>query len=229
VLGDREFCSVKLANWLNDKGFSLCLRLRKNEFIQKETDIWIELKDLGLVPGISIFLPGIKVTKIKGFGYFNLASKWKRKTQGIAPKEGWFILTNLPQLNQAINAYKMRFDIEEMFRDFKTGGYNLEDTNVTGVRLISIILLIAIAYTAATIQGQEIKQKGVQEYVGRVKESGRATRRHSDFYIGLYGYTWISFMDNCQQIVAELLRITPNKLRYYQRGQRAMKLIMSTF
>jgi len=49
---------------LNDKGFSLCLRLRKNEFIQKETDIWIELKDLGLVPGISIFLPGIKVTKI---------------------------------------------------------------------------------------------------------------------------------------------------------------------
>jgi hypothetical protein len=36
-------------------------------------------------------------------------------------------------------------------------------------------------------------------------------------------------MDNCQQIVAELLRITPNKLRYYQRGQRAMKLIMSTF
>jgi len=144
-------------------------------------------------------------------------------------EEGWFILTNLPQLNQAINAYKMRFDIEEMFRDFKTGGYNLEDTNVTGVRLISIILLIAIAYTAATIQGQEIKRKGVQEYVGRVKESGRATRRHSDFYIGLYGYTWISFMDNCQQIVAELLRITPNKLRYYQRGQRAMKLIMSTF
>jgi|GEM_PF-4280231 len=43
------------------------------------------------------------------------------------------------------------------------------------------------------------------------------TRRHSDFYIGLYGYTWISFMNNCQQIVAKLLRITPNKLRYYQR------------
>jgi len=84
----------------------------------------------------------------------------------------------------------MRFDIEEMFRDFKTGGYNLGDTNVTGSRLISLILLIAIAYTAATIQGQEIQRKGVQEYVGRVKESGRSTRRHSVFtldYMAILG------------------------------------------
>jgi hypothetical protein len=56
-----------------------------------------------------------------------------------------------------------------MFRDFKTGGDNLEDTKVTGERLISLIVLIAIAYTSATIQGQQIKRKGVQEYVVRVK------------------------------------------------------------
>jgi hypothetical protein len=36
-----------------------------------------------------------------------------------------------------------------MFRDFKSGGYNLEDTKVTNNRLISIILLISIAYTSA--------------------------------------------------------------------------------
>jgi len=45
----------------------------------------------------------------------------------------------------AIAAYKRRFDIEEMFRDFKKGGYNLEDTNVSGERLITLILLIALA------------------------------------------------------------------------------------
>lgn len=54
----------------------------------------------------------------------------------------------------AIAAYKKRFDIEEMFRDLKKGGYNLEATNVSGFRLIMLILLIAIAYTYATIQGQ---------------------------------------------------------------------------
>ncbi len=74
-----------------------------------------------------------------------------------------------------------------MFRDFKSGGYNLEGTKVSNKRLISVILLIAIAYTSATIHGQEIKQKGVQKYVGRVKEYGRTERRHSSFYIGLYG------------------------------------------
>ena len=229
VLGDREFCSVKLANWLKQQGLSFCLRLRKNEFIKKESEIWLELKDLGLAPGLSLFLPGVKVTKLKGFGYFNLACKWKRNLKGIAPKEGWFILTDLPELGAAITAYKQRFDIEEMFRDFKTGGYNLEDTKVTGERLISLILLIAIAYTSATIQGQQIKRKGVQEYVGRVKEKSRSTRRHSSFYIGLYGYTWVIFMDNCQSLVDQLMRLNPNKRKYYQQGLRAMNLIQSVF
>lgn len=55
--------------------------------------------------------------------------------------------------------------IEETFRDFKKGGYNLEDTNVSGERLITLILLIAMpaagytyAYTSATITGQKIKR-----------------------------------------------------------------------
>lgn len=33
--------------------------------------------------------------------------------------------------------YKKRFDIEEMFRYFKSGGYKLEYTNVSGNRLTS--------------------------------------------------------------------------------------------
>lgn len=77
-----------------------------------------------------------------------------------------------------------------MFRDFKNGGYNLESTGVDGERLISLILLIAIAYTSATMHGQKIKRMGLQKYVGRIKEYGRTQRRHSSFYIGLYGYTW---------------------------------------
>jgi hypothetical protein len=227
VLGDREFCSVKLANWLCEQKIYFCLRLKKNHFVEKETDIWLELDDLGLFPGISFFLKGVKVTKTKGLRGFNLACKWKRKILGVAPEEAWFILTNLDTLESAISAYKKRFDIEEMFRDFKKGGYNLEDTKVSGERLISIILLISIAYTSATIQGQEIKRKGVQKYVGRIKEYGRTERRHSSFYIGLYGQTWINFVDNCKELVEILLRLNPNKAKYYQQGQRAMRLILS--
>jgi hypothetical protein len=229
VLGDREFCSIKLASWLRERNIYFCLRLKKTHFVETEKDIWLELKQLGLAPGISLFLKGVKVTKTQGFFNFNVACKWKRKILGVAPAEGWFILTNLETLKMAIAAYKRRFDIEEMFRDFKKGGYNLEDTKVSGERLISLILVIAIAYTSATIQGQKIKRKGVQKYVGRIPESGRIERRHSSFYIGLYGDAWVNFMKPCQDLVTDLMKLACNKCQYYQRGLRAMSLILSTF
>jgi len=114
-----------------------------------------------------------------------------------------------------------------MFRDFKSGGYHLENTNLSGQRLISIILLIAIAYTSATLSGQQIKRMGVQKYIGRVKEYGRYQRRHSNFYIGLYGCNWVDFLEKCWELVTELLRINWSKRRNYQRGLRARKLILS--
>lgn len=158
LLGDREFCSVKLANWLWEQNLSFCLRLKKTEFVQVKTDMWLELNHLGLTPGVSFFIQGVKLTKMKGFRSFNVACKWRRKILGVAPKEGWFILTNLANLSLAIAADKKRFEIEEMFRDFKNGGDNLEDTNVSGERLIVLILLISIAYTSTTLQGQQIKR-----------------------------------------------------------------------
>lgn len=93
-----------------------------------------------------------------------------------------------------------------MFRDFKKGGYNFEDTNVCNNRLISLILLIAIADTSATISGQNIKRQGVQKHVGRVKEYGRTARQHSSFYIGLYGQIWVNFWESCQDLVTVLMK-----------------------
>ena len=227
LLGNREFCSVKLGNWLAEKQVYFCLRLKQNEFVQLEGEIWLQLEQLGLVPGMQLYLNGVSVTKQKGFGKFNVACKWKRKYWGWAPDEGWFILTNLEDLESAILAYKKRFGIEEMFRDFKSGGYNLEGTSVTGERLVVLVLLIAIAYTTATMQGRKMKQMGIQKYIGRVKETERTERRHSSFYIGLYGQTWVNFMDGCADMVLDLMRLNRNKRKYYQKGLRAMKLILS--
>jgi len=112
--GTENFAGVKLANWLAQKGVYFCLRLKQNEYVQLDDEVWVQLKDLGLSPGISLYLEGVKVTKQKGFERFNLAAKWKKKYQGWAPDEGWFILTNLESLDVAIRAYQKRFDIEEM-------------------------------------------------------------------------------------------------------------------
>ena len=195
--------------------------------MQVQGEIWRRLDTLGLTPGVSLYFQGVKVRKTKGFAGFNIACKWKRKYQGWAPEEGWFILTNLPSFRDAISAYKQRFCIEEMFRDCKSGGYNLEKTGVSGKRLIVMILLIAIAYTSAMIQGGEIKQMGVQKYVARVKEQRRTERRRSTFGVGLDGQMWVNFMEEYANQMAELMSLSRNKLKYYQQGLRAARLIRS--
>ncbi len=85
LLGDREFCSVKLAKYLQDLGVFFCLRLKNNDFLEYEKDNWVELNDLGLVPGVSLFIQGVKVTKTRGFFNFNVACKWQRKLKGTSP------------------------------------------------------------------------------------------------------------------------------------------------
>jgi len=47
----------------------------------------------------------------------------KKNSRGFQTKEPWYILTNFEDLETAIMAYQKRFDIEEMFRDFKSGGF----------------------------------------------------------------------------------------------------------
>jgi hypothetical protein len=172
VLGDREFCSIKLANWLREQKVQFCLRLKKSEFVEVEQGIWCELDKLGLKPGISLFLSGVKVTKTHTALGFNLAGKWQQKLPGWNTNEGWFILTTLPDTPSTIKADKKRFDIEEMFRDFKSGGYNLESTNASGKRLISLRLIIVFAYSMATFTGQTIKRLGVQNMLVELKNMG---------------------------------------------------------
>jgi hypothetical protein len=61
-------------------------------------------------------------------------------------------------LKLAIASFKCRSGIEAMFKDCKTGGYNLENRYACYDRLKSLVLLIAIAYTCAIIKGCAIKQ-----------------------------------------------------------------------
>lgn len=227
VLGDREFCSVTLANWLRDKKVGFCLRLKKNVCIKTESELWTELKMLGLEPGNSFFNQEVTIRKTAPIEGFNLAGKWLGKYRNITTKEPWYILTSLADLQAAVDAYAQRFGIEEMFRDFKGGGYNLEKTNLTSNRLSKLLILLSLAYLKSIIQGIDIKSKQVQEYLGRKTEIYRKYARHSTFYIGLWGESWVDSMSSNWQVVVELMSLSPHKLPNYQQGLRAMRLILS--
>jgi hypothetical protein len=227
VLGDREFCSIDLGNWLKEKGVSFCLRLKRNHCIETEHLVWRRLDELGIVPGTSLYFQGKRVRKTQPASGFDVACKWKRNYGACQVEEAWFILTDLGSLPAAIDAYKQRMGIEEMFRDCKTGGYDLEGTSLKGNRLINMILLMTLAYLEAIFQGTELRKKQVQKYICRRKEPNKRYRRRSTFGVGLDGEKWVNYLEQFSLEVEQLMKLTPNKRRFYQQGMRAATLIRS--
>jgi hypothetical protein len=225
VVGDREFHSIELADWLQEQNVSFVLRQKQSTTFREKIRSFQPLSSITIHPGIRQFFTDISLTQKTGFGRFNLAVYWKRKYRGKQENEAWYLLTNLPDLKTAIKIYSQRFGIEAMFRDCKTGGYNLEGSKASPNRLVRLILLIALAMTSAWLHGQRTQFQRQQTYACRSQEKGRTRKRHSNFWLGLYGQNWIVAFHECQVWVEELISSIRNKHRFYQRGLRAMTLI----
>jgi hypothetical protein len=229
VLGDREFCSVHLAQWLCQEQLSFCLRLRCNEYVQDGNDSAQQLQDLGLKLGQSQFFEQVQVTKPVGIGLFNVACYWKRAYRGHCEKSAWFLLTNLPSLGAAVQAYQQRMGIEAFFRDYKSGGYQVESTRLNPQRLSGLFVLLALAYTSAVIQGHEVRTQGLASYICRAKEGRRMRRRHSDFWVGLYAQAWLGGMDLASDWVESWIQLSGNKRMYLQQGLHAVSRLQALF
>lgn len=226
ILGDREFHSPKLSEWLEARDISFCLRQRKSFHfkVQNASEYEIVGKK-GFKPGQSEFYSQVLCGKEDGIGPMNLAVYWKRKYRGKGPKEPWYILTNLPSLKQALAIYRVRWGIEQMFKDMKTSGYNLENTKVKEARFFALLLLVMMAYTLATLYGQRLQDKSVSDYAARINEYSNESPRTSEFHVGLYGYAWIFSLKLWADYVMPLLALKPHKRLYFQRGFDALSLM----
>lgn len=225
VVGDREFHSIELARWLQQENVSFVLRQKQSTTFRQKKHSFQPLSSIPIHPGIRQFYTNINLTQKTGKGRFNLAVYWKRKYRGKQEDEAPYLLTNLSDLKTATKIYSQRFGIEAMFRDCKTGGYNLEGSKASPDRLVRLILLIAISLTSAWLQGQRTQFQRQQTYVCRSQEKGRTRKRHSNFWIGLYGQNWIVAFHECHVWVEELIKSIRNKQAFYRKGLRAMALI----
>ena len=68
----------------------------------------------------------------------------------------------------------------------------MEGTKVKGEVLISITLLINFADFQSLIVGKITCQKGLANHVNCSIEKGRKYRRHSHFYTGNRGQSWLN-------------------------------------
>ncbi len=229
VLADREFHSPKLAQWLSQQRVDFALRQKKSAYIQANTEDYQSLKTMGFAPADKGFWENVYCGKRDQLGPFNLAFYWKRQYRGQGGKDPWFILTSLPTLKLALALYRCRWGIEMMFKDCKSGGYNLENTKVKEVRFLALMLVMTMAYALATCAGACLKKWRVAHYSSRRMEHHRRRPRHSDFGIGLYGYLWCCGMEIWSQLATELMALKPHKRLNFQRGMRALAQIQNAF
>jgi len=57
------------------------------------------------------------------------------------------------------------------------------------------VAIIAIADTHSTLKGQSIRRKNQIEYIGRRRKIKQTMTKNSNFWVGLYGSTWVVSSD----------------------------------
>ncbi len=79
VLGDREFHSVELADWLQEQKVNFVLRQKQDTTFRQQRQKFQPLSSIPIHPGIRQFYTKINLTQKAGKGRFNLAVYWRRK------------------------------------------------------------------------------------------------------------------------------------------------------
>jgi hypothetical protein len=150
LLGDREFGTGVLAQWVLTQGWGLCLRLRAHEYVLREGAEAFQMLP-ALHKGERRFWPRVAFTQKHAVGGLHLAMYWDQ-----GGKEPWYLLTTEPTCERACASYSKRFQIEEMFKDYKNDGrgFGLELTGLHHPeRLARLLLALALVYTWLLLWG----------------------------------------------------------------------------
>lgn len=153
IVGDREFHGIELGQWIDAQGVKFVLRQKKDTTFRQKRQKILSLSTVKLAPGQKQFFPQIHLTQKKGFNRFNLACYCPRKYKNQQKKEPWYLLTNLGDLETTVRVYKQRFGIEAMFRDYKSGGYNLEGSQASRLAISPFNSLDSDCFNCGLVRG----------------------------------------------------------------------------
>lgn len=181
LLSDRGFKSIDLFRFIDEKlKWKYCIRCTK--------DLKVKIKDSPKIKK----LEDIKILKNKGENFFDVElTKCEYKCNlSVCRKQDkqdtWYIANNLDKA-QAIREYKKRFEIEEMFKDFKSGGFNLESIGSKNIQYIKMMYLcISISYSLMISIGTFCSKNKKNKQLYSVKNiKYKKVRTYSIFRTGL--------------------------------------------
>jgi len=179
VVGDREYQDVALQTFVRDTlGWHFVQRLDQSTWVFPVCGRKFKLNGSGLRPGQYRSFGRVRITQ-QQFGIVELIGYG-------APEEDepWYLISDHRLGRQALSIYCKRFWIEEMFRDFKSHGWDLEKSGLLHpARMQRLLLCIALAYVWLVNIGVQIVKRGLRAWVDR-----RQRRTLSYFRLG---WNWL--------------------------------------
>lgn len=180
VVGDREYQDVVFQKFVRDTlHWHFVQRLDQSTWIFPSRRRAFKLKSSGLRRGEFRSFGQVQVTHQR-FGWVELVGYWESDED-----EPWYLISAVKLGREAVVIYRHRFWIEEMFRDFKSYGWNLEASGIqTPSRFERLLLAMALAYVWLVKVGVQVVKRGWRPWVDR-----RAHRTLSYFRLG---WNWLN-------------------------------------
>ena len=140
LLGDGEFGKVALAQEAISRNWYYVLRASCDEVIWIEQEPYT-LSEFQVGPDETLWLEDVLWTNAQ-FGLVNVAVIWDESEE--APM---YLVTCFELLEETLYWYKRRFWVEPMFRDDKSMGFNLQNSQLRDPdRMMRLLLVICLSY-----------------------------------------------------------------------------------
>lgn len=194
LLADREFVGGKWLEFLNDENIRYYIRIRNNFTIysyQKQTEIkafWLfnNLK-------VSEFYHYPKIVELHGQRCYLSGTK----TIDREGKMEFLIIVSFNKPEQAMEYYKLRWQIETLFKGLKSSGFNIEYTHVTDLeRLEKLFSLTMVAFVWCYKIGDYLDEN-VKKII--IKKHGRravSVFKYGLDYLSKFLFTGFNRMEN---------------------------------
>ena len=160
LLADRGFASHELMAWLESVNWHYALRLKCDVQLHGVKRYPVTVGKLYPAKNEAILLKNVGLWA-DGVHRTNLVLA---TVSGAA--DSWAVITDEVPSLQTLHQYGLRFCVEELFLDSKSGAFQLEDSRLRSVQAIeSLYLVTAIALLYATTQGMAVQIAGLRAQV----------------------------------------------------------------
>lgn len=161
LLADRGFVHTDAMSAIRRLGWHYRIRLKSSTWLWRSTGGWIQPKSVHLARGEARCLHCVKLHKQQWYGPVHVIFG-RNNLNG----ELWVVVSDEPTTLQTFQEYGLRFDIEELFKDEQSSGWNLQTSELRSICGLSrLCFILALATLYVTAQGVAVVEKGQRRWV----------------------------------------------------------------